>query len=59
MKARGELANTYFVLTSDHGFHMGQFRLGACKRQPYETDLRVPFFVRGCTTRPPHALHTP
>ena len=26
---------------------MGQFCLGACKRQPYDTDLRVPFLLRG------------
>ena len=44
---RGALDNTYVMLTSDHGFHMGQFCLGPCKRQPYDTDLRVPFLVRG------------
>lgn len=26
---------------------MGQFAVALDKRQPYETDLRVPFFVRG------------
>jgi len=41
------LNNTYFVFTSDHGLHMGQFRLGACKRQPYETDLRIPAIFVG------------
>lgn len=41
------LDNTYIVFTSDNGFHLGQFALGADKRQPYETDIRVPFIVRG------------
>ena len=26
---------------------MGQFRLGPCKRQPYETDLRIPALLAG------------
>ena len=43
----GALENTYVMLTSDHGFHMGQFCLGPCKRQPYDTDIRIPFLVRG------------
>ena len=43
----GQLNQTYFIFTSDHGLHMGQFNLGPCKRQPYETDLRIPFFITG------------
>ena len=31
----------------DHGFHMGQHRLAADKREPYETDIRIPFFAAG------------
>ena len=41
------LDRTYFVLTSDHGLHMGQYRLGPCKRQPYEFDLRIPALFVG------------
>lgn len=44
---KGATAETYFFFTSDHGFHMGQHCLGPCKRQPYDTDVRIPLFVRG------------
>jgi len=47
LEKKGALESTYFIYTSDHGFHMGQFCLGACKRQPYENDLRVPMYMRG------------
>ena len=43
----GQLSRTYFVFTSDHGLHMGQYRLGPCKRQPYDLDLRVPALFIG------------
>ena len=44
---RGLDRNTFVVFTSDHGFHLGQFKLGFDKRQPYEFDVRVPFAVVG------------
>jgi|EP01046_Picozoa_sp_COSAG06_P013775 N-acetylglucosamine-6-sulfatase len=47
VKAAGQLERTYFFFTSDHGLHMGQFCLGACKRQPYDTDLRIPALAVG------------
>lgn len=47
LQQRDELDNTYFIWTSDHGFQLGQFRLPSCKLQPYEHDIRVPFFVAG------------
>eukprot|EP00040_Diaphanoeca_grandis_P017505 m.91438 g.91438 ORF g.91438 m.91438 type:complete len:619 (+) comp26469_c0_seq1:28-1884(+) len=51
-----QLDRTYFIFTSDHGLHMGQFCLGACKRQPYETDIRIPFLIVGPGISP--QLHT-
>ena len=43
----GILNNTYFIYTSDHGFHLGQWGMGYDKRQLYEHDLRVPFYISG------------
>ena len=39
--------NTYFFYTADNGQHFGDFRIPAGKRQAYETDVLVPFLVRG------------
>lgn len=42
-----QINNTYIILSSDNGFHIGQFTQPWDKRQPYESDIRVPFFIRG------------
>lgn len=52
LEAHDALKNTVFVYTSDHGYHMGQFCLGANKRQPYDTDVRVPMMFRGPGVKP-------
>lgn len=47
LREQGLLDRTYVVFTSDNGFHLGQHRLPAGKRSPYEEDIRVPFYIRG------------
>lgn len=43
----GVLRDTYFVFSSDNGFHLGQHRLLAGKRTIFESDIRVPLIVTG------------
>jgi extracellular sulfatase Sulf len=47
LERRGMLDNTYIFLSSDHGYHLGQFGMAKGKSQPYETEIRVPFYVLG------------
>lgn len=47
LRRNGQLEHTHILFTSDNGFHLGQFAQGADKRQPYETDIRVPMLWRG------------
>ena len=44
--------NTYVVLTSDNGFHLGQHGLGMGKGAAYDSDIRVPLLVVGPGVRP-------
>lgn len=53
-----ELRNTYIAFTSDNGFHLGQHRLPAGKETPYDTDIHVPFVVRGPGIFPHSAVTT-
>lgn len=55
----GKLNETIVILTSDNGFHLGQFAQGADKRQPYETDIRVPLVIRGPQVRRKTVRDTP
>lgn len=41
------LDNTYFLFSSDNGFHISQHRLHPGKECGYEDDIRVPFVIRG------------
>jgi arylsulfatase A-like enzyme len=47
LEQTGKLDNTYVALTSDNGYHTGQYRLGLGKQTAYEEDIRVPFMIRG------------
>lgn len=51
--------NTYIVFTSDNGYHLGQFSMPFDKRQPYETDIRVPFIVTGPKIKSKHVVEHP
>jgi arylsulfatase A-like enzyme len=44
--------NTYVVLTSDNGFHLGQLQLNGGKGSPYDVDTHVPLVVTGPGVRP-------
>ena len=39
--------NTYIIYNSDHGFHLGQWRIPTNKYQLYETDINVPLYITG------------
>ena len=39
--------NTYLFYMGDNGQHLGDYRLPGGKRQAYDTDIRVPFLVKG------------
>ncbi|CAN5219324.1 sulfatase [soil metagenome] len=39
--------DTYLVVTSDNGLHLGQYSLNAGKGLPYDSDSRVPLVVAG------------
>nr|XP_050862072.1 N-acetylglucosamine-6-sulfatase-like [Vespula vulgaris] len=41
------LKDTYIIFTSDNGYHIGQFSMPMDKRQPYETDIRIPLLISG------------
>lgn len=47
LQARGELANTAIVFTSDNGWMQGEHRVTSGKVVPYEESLRVPLIIRG------------
>ena len=45
--AMGQENNTYFVFSSDNGFHMGERRMMPGKMTAYDTDIHVPLIVTG------------
>jgi N-acetylglucosamine-6-sulfatase len=45
--ASGQAQNTYFVFSSDNGYHMGEHRLMPGKMTAFDTDIHVPLVVTG------------
>ncbi len=45
--ALGEAGNTYFVFSSDNGYHMGEHRMMPGKMTAFDTDIHVPLIVTG------------
>lgn len=45
--AIGQQNNTYFIFSSDNGYHMGEYRLMPGKMTAYDTDIQVPLVVTG------------
>lgn len=47
LERRGILASTYVFFSSDHGYKLGEWRIGCSKQHPMESDVHIPFFARG------------
>ena len=47
LEANGQMDNTYFIFSSDNGYHMGEHRLLPGKLTAFDTDVRVPLIVVG------------
>jgi len=45
--AIGQEKNTYFVFSSDNGYHMGDYRLMPGKMTAFDTDIHVPLVITG------------
>jgi arylsulfatase A-like enzyme len=43
----GQEKNTYFIFSSDNGYHMGEHRLMPGKMTAFDTDIHVPLIVTG------------
>jgi arylsulfatase A-like enzyme len=43
----GQSDNTYFIFSSDNGYHMGEHRLRPGKMTAFDTDIHVPLIITG------------
>lgn len=47
LEAAGVASNTFVLFTSDNGYHLGEHRMLFGKGEPYDTDIRLPFYAMG------------
>ncbi|MGI8564141.1 MAG: sulfatase family protein [Candidatus Dormibacter sp.] len=47
LRETNQLQNTYFVFSSDNGYHMGEHRLHEGKQTAFDTDINVPLVISG------------
>jgi N-acetylglucosamine-6-sulfatase len=47
LRASGAARNTYFLFSSDNGYHMGEYQLMPGKQTAFDTDIHVPLIVSG------------
>jgi N-acetylglucosamine-6-sulfatase len=52
VREQGLASNTYFVFSSDNGYHIGEHRLRPGKMTAFDTDIRVPLVVVGPGIQP-------
>ena len=59
VETAGQLDNTYFFYSSDHGFQLGQFNIPMDKRHVYEWDTKIHLLARGPGIRPGSTFAAP
>ena len=47
LQAAGVADNTFLIFSSDNGYHLGEHSMVFGKGQPYDTDVRLPFYASG------------
>jgi N-acetylglucosamine-6-sulfatase len=47
LRATGAARNTYFIFSSDNGYHMGEYQLMPGKQTAFDADIHVPLIVSG------------
>ena len=47
LEQKGVMEDTYFIFTTDNGYHVGQHRIPAGKATFYAEDTNLPFTIRG------------
>lgn len=47
LEEKGLMDNTYFIFTTDNGYHISQHRMHPGKECGYDTDIHIPLVIRG------------